>query len=458
MTHDSPGPSTDSERSYFFLRSFAHTYHRALSAFKPLNESKGLAFTISFKRDEGVRTRLEPPYSPGVQRFMVAMRPFLNPADPLHVRNVWQVLCDSFGNDVPSDLRDEIGLLLDELMTGRVFLHVNNKPLTDAAIYELMAEGEYFGQSEEQRKKLIAIVANPIAGPMLWSRFYSYHVDAIVALSHVFGVYKRVRKGPIYEALMVALGSGPCIFCRKADGPYDEEHIFPEVLGNRELVLPKGFVCKTCNNEVLAILDKALVEFEPISLMRLWFGSGSKDGAPPKAVFQNATLRRNRPTNIRIDSHGKSVIRNEEKQADGTVHFRMELRGRKRLDFITIGRALFKIGLEIIALRDGRGAALDPRFDAARDFVLRGGTFENDLWVLTESSPRPGMEITQVPLAPMGLISFVSVYGVMFGFNLESEPKVCRADELRNVGFVLVSLRDGQRIDPDDAEKKPDSE
>lgn len=41
-----------------------------------------------------------------------------------------------------------------------------------------------------------------------------------------------------------ALHEQGCIFCRRHDGGFtSREHVFPESLGNEEVVLPRGVVC-----------------------------------------------------------------------------------------------------------------------------------------------------------------------------------------------------------------------
>ena len=46
---------------------------------------------------------------------------------------------------------------------------------------------------------------------------------------------------------------------------------------NPPIVLPKGVVCDKCNHGKLAILDNALIDFSPISLMRTRFGVRSRE-------------------------------------------------------------------------------------------------------------------------------------------------------------------------------------
>jgi hypothetical protein len=61
-----------------------------------------------------------------------------------------------------------------------------------------------------------------------------------------------------------------CIYCLQITGSFEsEEHIFPESLGNKDLILGRGYVCDRCNNGILAVLDNALMKFEPIAFLQV---------------------------------------------------------------------------------------------------------------------------------------------------------------------------------------------
>jgi len=82
-----------------------------------------------------------------------------------------------------------------------------------------------------------------------------------------------------------------CLFCKRKDGGFTtQEHIFPESLGNTELVLPPGVVCDRCNNEKLSTLDQTICDFMPISLRRTMLGIPSKAGKIPGFRFSEGTI------------------------------------------------------------------------------------------------------------------------------------------------------------------------
>ena len=99
-----------------------------------------------------------------------------------------------------------------------------------------------------------------------------------------------------------------CLYCKQSDVPFTSvEHVIPESLGNQGLginppiVLPKGVVCDKCNHGKLAILDNALIDFSPISLMRTRFGVRSKSGELPSTKLGNARLRSLAPGDVLIE-------------------------------------------------------------------------------------------------------------------------------------------------------------
>ncbi len=52
-----------------------------------------------------------------------------------------------------------------------------------------------------------------------------------------------------------------CIFCNNDSSTSKSvEHIVPESLGNKDIILPKGFVCDACNNYFARKVEKVLLE------------------------------------------------------------------------------------------------------------------------------------------------------------------------------------------------------
>ncbi len=81
---------------------------------------------------------------------------------------------------------------------------------------------------------------------------------------------------------------GICIFCQKSsDGSKSVEHIIPESLGNKDIVLPKGLVCDACNQYFATKVEKPLLETKYFKNVRFRNNILSKKGrnTPYKTLF-----------------------------------------------------------------------------------------------------------------------------------------------------------------------------
>ena len=81
---------------------------------------------------------------------------------------------------------------------------------------------------------------------------------------------------------------GICIFCQKnSDSSKSVEHIIPESLGNKDIILPKGVVCDTCNQYFATKVEKPLLESTYFQNVRFRNNILSKKGrsTPGKALI-----------------------------------------------------------------------------------------------------------------------------------------------------------------------------
>ena len=195
-----------------------------------------------------------------------------------------------------------------------------------------------------------------------------------------------------------------CLYCKGSDGPFNSvEHVIPESLGNQGLrgkppiVLPKGVVCDKCNNEKLSALDAALIEFPPISWIRMRYGVRTKSGAQPSAKFNNARIRSLSPGNILIEQGSSPKAFQFDRR---TGRFNMLWLGNRLLtanDYRTITRALFKMTLGCMYL-DSPELALSERFDPVRHMILGMDEFHGYLAVAKKVQPpvpnQPGVNLS----------------------------------------------------------------
>ncbi|HEY0460211.1 MAG TPA: HNH endonuclease [Pyrinomonadaceae bacterium] len=177
-----------------------------------------------------------------------------------------------------------------------------------------------------------------------------------------------------------------CIYCLSETGKFNsEEHIIAETLGGDELFLPKGLVCDECNNGISSQLDEALLKFEPIAFLSVIHTPYTKKGKLPKANFQNMTVEKKSPNYIEFMAKDKTGrVKNKERLKDGRERLAFKMSGKK-LDWKILARTVYKIALGMVAYDYGHEAALDDKYQPARDFILKGGSFNNNMLVTTKS-------------------------------------------------------------------------
>lgn len=79
-----------------------------------------------------------------------------------------------------------------------------------------------------------------------------------------------------------------CIFCKEESSDSKSvEHIIPESLGNKDLILPKGIVCDKCNQYFAVKVEKPMLEMKYFRNVRFRNNIKSKKGRniPYKTLF-----------------------------------------------------------------------------------------------------------------------------------------------------------------------------
>lgn len=191
-----------------------------------------------------------------------------------------------------------------------------------------------------------------------------------------------------------------CLYCGSSDGPFEtREHIVPEGLGNTELVLNVGVVCNRCNNVVGSRLDKALIEFEPIEFLRVWYVEQTKKGKYPFVSFPNVNITRTAKDHMNLEllnGDSKSV----RIKADG-LGFDMDFRGKRKTTparLQEVARALYKIALGVMYLDFGEKVIQDPDLDYIRRRVQGDEEFNGFMLLNRKFTPKGESHITYNPL------------------------------------------------------------
>jgi hypothetical protein len=425
------------------FRDFKRHYHKARAIADGL-ASKG-TFKLQVKFDgSNLQAEYKSPDNEETVRLVVLMRRFLSPSDSLYYQKTWATLQEQFAQEIPADTIIYIETIIGRLKKGHLGLNINGEELTAEKIYQLLSDGEYFDNNEDAHKYLQGLAGLPIAGPLFWHQFHAYTLDGYALIYALFDVIALIEKSAKYQALCDAKAptKAKCIFCLTTSAIFSsEEHVFPEALGNDELVLPKGYVCDRCNNGVLARLDEALTKFEPVAMLQVQFVPYTKDGKLPKANFQNLSMERTSPRNITIKDKDKTGRpKNKKHLGDDWYSFSVEIKGKK-FNPKLLGRALYKIALEMVALSQGHEQACNPKFDAARNFILHGNDFSNNLLMCIECTPHAEIRVAYINL-PEGTPFEINIYGLMFILNLECKPMLELNEVLTQAQYAIYPLRD----------------
>lgn len=391
-------------------------YKRAASMLRDVFESSPEGFALKFEWRGVAGEPSSASFSAGARVFRQAalLRPFMAPTSPIELRSMWHALVATGAVSDETRARIEKSFERSDRLAFSIVL--NGRPLSARDIYFAYGEGEFFAGDPRAKELLAQMDVGPMAAlvPML------FHYASIGFASLVFEVLDELLS---YErGHPSATGDeapARCIYCGASDRNFgSEEHVLPESLAGDMLVIRE--VCAECNNR-LSPFDQALIDFEPVALLRTIYGPLSKKGKFPRAEFQDMTIERTAPRHIRVRTRrGVKAPNPPEPQADGTVRFTISATGRSRFDPIPLARSLFKIGLGLVAHDAGSEAALDTRYAPAREFVLRGTPIGTEMWIAA-SKPHARISTWWLP-GDYGTGVAIDIFGVLFAFNLEPYP------------------------------------
>jgi len=190
----------------------------------------------------------------------------------------------------------------------------------------------------------------------------------------------------------------PCLSCKRENRRFtSEEHVIPESLGNRKMVLPKGVVCDQCNNEKLSMLDQALLDFVSISAMKTFLGVPSKTGTLPKSKFGNGSLGMFAPRNVLFRSNSPKAFRVRPGTGDDPNRVLIDMTFKSSRPMSAkycrkLTRALLKMLLGGIYIDDESREtklAFSEKFDPLRNKILDQTKFDG-YFALMRNSKNPG--------------------------------------------------------------------
>ncbi len=401
----------------FTFRGLRRRYFWARDAYDGMRAAGGLSATMRAERQETggflVSSAIELGDDDAAVRFVVAMRPFLDPGSDFAYAKLLEHVARE-GDTVSAQEIARLREAIDRNQRGDLPIIVDGSEHGAASLYDLIAKAGFFDMHVTEAEAFQRLEAVQL-GSFVWLSFFSFAIAMLPIVQRLFEIaYDIERQSPP----PLERRHGPCLYCRSTAGPFrDEEHVIPEALGNDEVVLPPGVVCDPCNRRIGA-LDQYLSEIAPIGLFRVHYVTHTKRGKLSKAVFRNATARRKSPRHVEFQADNPpAIIQN----ADGSMSLTLE--SKERFAAHKLARAVYKIGLGMLAFKAGIEKAMRTEYDCARDFVAgASATFPNTLLVGTRVMPRPTIE-TFIAHEFGGTFVSLSVFGVAFAFNLEATPQ-----------------------------------
>ncbi len=456
---------------YSTLKAFKNHYYMVRNAYSKL-EGSSFSFNLHMQGDQ-LQVENTFPNEEDVIHFFTLMRRFLDSRDSLFYAKIWEILKEHFGEIVTPEHIHQYETLLESIQQGIIPIHYENREgnadgqerildsidITAEMFYHLYSEGEFFNKANLDARAFFQYLERvPFVRPMLMTGLHRYHADFFHIISVFMGFILAAQRNDLYRQQFFEGNQEDnlCIFCKSTTNEFSsEEHIIPETLGNHDLVLPPGYVCNKCNNEMLARLDNALMAYPPIAIQRIYYTPYNKDGKRPSGQFGDMTITKTRPLHLHVQtkdetSEAFNIIEN---MADGSVRFRLNYKFKYQLDAKLLARAIYKIGLEMVALTEGRDAACSDKYDQARAFVLKGEGFPNNLLMSYHEVQPPFATGIEVTLSD-GTYIVVKLYGVIFIINLEPTPVLELGEPLRELGIECFPLhkkpkgkkkREGQR-------------
>lgn len=396
------------------FRAYKRSAYNVRDVFDGRAESLALKFELHAAQGEPTRSS----FTPGseVDRLAALLRPFMAGGSKIELTSVWEALLAT--GDINEGTRAEVEQAFVAADRLSISMAVDDMQLTARDVYFAYGDGQYFADDEEAKRLLDKLSIGPMAD-MLRMTFHDVcasYAHLVLILLDVILEFERSHPQPEPPAQ----GEPQCIYCLTREGDFGpEEHVIPESLGGDEVVL-RHSVCRHCNN-TLSRLDETLLTFEPIAMLRTMYLPLTKAGKFPRAQLKDVDFEKVAPRALRVRSKTRRQSWVVQELPDGVVKISMQMVGRKRFDPVPLARALFKIGLGLVAEQAGREAALASQYDRTRRFILGTDSMPNYLYLPTNLKPGPSISTWWRP-AEGGTVVVLDIFGVVFGFNLEATP------------------------------------
>ncbi len=250
-----------------------------------------------------------------------------------------------------------------------------------------------------------------------------------------------------------------CIYCTQSTtGDLTRAHVFPEALGNRDLVLPPGTICKKCNQYAGHELESALVAHPSIAMALHFWGIHGKQGRIRKQLG-TVVSQPSEPGTVSMKF--SMVAPKLTFHADGMVEMQAKATTPTGFRLDRFRRALHYLGMNVVASLEGAASVLEPKYDPIRSYVRRPRN-RREAWIYSEDSP----PVKDIPLildakvleTPSGKIVVLQLFQTVYGVDLlnsgdlravATQPGVKVVDEdVRELPPVVIHAKAQPRSPP----------
>ena len=180
-----------------------------------------------------------------------------------------------------------------------------------------------------------------------------------------------------------------CIFCKKnSDDSVSVEHIIPESLGSKKVVLPKGFVCDKCNNYFSIKVESPILSHSSFQNIRAWYQVPNKKRKMPKVkgiiVGEDIDISMKLGKNGKLDiqpakENERNKFNKELESFNNPIVFKLDINPPKK----EMSRFLAKMGLEFLVFRFKNDKNMidlithSEHYDLIRNFARIGNNIKN---------------------------------------------------------------------------------
>jgi hypothetical protein len=394
-------------------QSFKRSASKLRRAVVAVAASKPLHFEISWRQGEDPGSSFVE--TPELVRLATLLRPVTKLASPIEFRGVWSRLIEE--GLVEEATRERVDAFMASADVSPVRVVLNGEEISVRDLYFAYGEGKIFDSEPEAGETLNLLMFGPMQQmvPFLYYSACLTYSDLVLAIREAIQEVEHRRATDGADD-----GRKPrCIYCLTRDGDFgSEDHVIPESLGNNELVL-RGAVCLACNNS-LSRLEQFLLDFEPVAFLRVLNVSYTKKDKLPRADFRDFTMEKVSPRDVHfISKTNKDIFIHEEDVSPGVSRFSMPITSRRPFDPVLIGRAVFKIGLGLVAYDRGVDFACDQRYNTARDFIAGRLGMPNNLLIEGTLVPNPSVSTAWRDAGTVTPV-VLDIFGLRIAFNLEA--------------------------------------